>query len=618
MSPPVITKPILLHSMRMNMCDPAKLTQAECNWKSQWYRNWYAADWAYALSIVYFFCATIIVFSLVRWILFQRNRVRNAHTATALPGYKKLTATARYIANIQYKVGSWYSPQLGSIILIAIFALFAALLTLVPQPYYWPKQAFGGSPPIATRTGWLALGMLPFLLALGAKWNLITHLTGTSHEKLQVFHRWTAWIMYILSLIHTFPFIINNIKQGTMMASFRTKPWYWTGIACLVPQTWLVFMSFGPIRNAYYEFFKIMHFISATLFVVFLFIHCNFRLSSWDYFIATVVVYGISFLARTYKAFIVNGFGLRAEFTTLPGDLLRVNIPIPPSKSSIRWKPGQHFFIRFLKGGVHQLTNHPFTIASLDKSTYHTDELASKTNGNGQDGVERREIVCYIRVKSGMTGRMASVCQSAQNTSGTSVLLDGPYGGMEGSLRVYERVLLLAGGSGGSFILPVLEDLVLGLKSGQTCSKIHVVWATKTHDSVEWFEAAVRSIIELAPANAVTVTIHVTDGMIDDSGGDLRTEPEQSSDDGKEKVSSPTSATVTTSGMVITSGRPHLPAVIEEYVKQPGTVGIAACGPDSLKFDVHNAVAHAELGILRRDPSVGAKEVYLHVESFGW
>jgi hypothetical protein len=42
-----------------------------------------------------------------------------------------------------------------------------------------------------------------------------------------------------------------------------------------------------------------------------------------------------------------------------------------------------------------------------------------------------------------------------------------------------------------------------------------------------------------------------------------------------------------------------------------------ACGPDSLNFDVRNGVASTELSILRRDPSVGAKEVYLHVESFG-
>ena len=30
---------------------------------------------------------------------------------------------------------------------------------------------------------------------LGTKFNLIGMVTGVSHEKLQVYHRWTAWIM---------------------------------------------------------------------------------------------------------------------------------------------------------------------------------------------------------------------------------------------------------------------------------------------------------------------------------------------------------------------------------------------------------------------------------------
>lgn len=36
------------------------------------------------------------------------------------------------------------------------------------------------------RTGMFALGCFPFILAFGAKWNLVTFVTGYSHEKLQV------------------------------------------------------------------------------------------------------------------------------------------------------------------------------------------------------------------------------------------------------------------------------------------------------------------------------------------------------------------------------------------------------------------------------------------------
>ena len=38
-------------------------------------------------------------------------------------------------------------------------------MTLGPSPYYWPTDvSYGDSPPIATRTGWMALALLPFVL----------------------------------------------------------------------------------------------------------------------------------------------------------------------------------------------------------------------------------------------------------------------------------------------------------------------------------------------------------------------------------------------------------------------------------------------------------------------
>lgn len=40
-------------------------------------------------------------------------------------------------------------------------------MTLGPRPYYWPNTkeiSYGNSPPIATRTGFLALACMPFLM----------------------------------------------------------------------------------------------------------------------------------------------------------------------------------------------------------------------------------------------------------------------------------------------------------------------------------------------------------------------------------------------------------------------------------------------------------------------
>ena len=55
------------------------------------------------------------------------------------------------------------SPPLGVILLLVAGFVFFMAMTLSPSPYYWPATAsFGDSPPIATRTGWMALALLPF------------------------------------------------------------------------------------------------------------------------------------------------------------------------------------------------------------------------------------------------------------------------------------------------------------------------------------------------------------------------------------------------------------------------------------------------------------------------
>lgn len=93
----------------------------------------------------------------------------------------------------------------------------------------------------------------------------------------------------ILSLLHTFPFImagreirsnadgLNPNGYGQLYYSWHVshKVYYWSGVAALVPLLWLCWGSFAPLRNRFYELFKILHIISAILFSAFFYIHCN-------------------------------------------------------------------------------------------------------------------------------------------------------------------------------------------------------------------------------------------------------------------------------------------------------------------------------------------------------
>ena len=64
--------------------------------------------------------------------------------------------------------------------------------------------------------------------------------------------------------MHTFPFIVMNIREGTMVKNWETTVFYWTGVAALIPQTYLVFLSWGIFRNKYYEIFKKFVLVSSS------------------------------------------------------------------------------------------------------------------------------------------------------------------------------------------------------------------------------------------------------------------------------------------------------------------------------------------------------------------
>ena len=45
------------------------------------------------------------------------------------------------------------------------------------------------------------------------KANLITMVTGISHERLNVLHRWAAYLCLVLSILHTVPFYVTPIWE---------------------------------------------------------------------------------------------------------------------------------------------------------------------------------------------------------------------------------------------------------------------------------------------------------------------------------------------------------------------------------------------------------------------
>ena len=99
---------------------------------------------------------------------------------------------------------------------------------------------------------------------------------------------------------------------------------------------------------------------------------------------------------------------------------------------------------------------HPFTIASVDTTREETPSDVTWTNKEGLDDTEPlwKELLFFINVHGGFTKRLRD---AAEKGGKLKVFVDGPYG-KSPDLTDYDTSVLIAGGSGVSFALPLLLD----------------------------------------------------------------------------------------------------------------------------------------------------------------
>jgi len=393
-------------------------------------------------------------------------------------------------------------------------------------------------------------------------------------------------------------------------------------------QAWLTFASNSHLRNVSYEFFKATHFIAALVFVLFFFLHCDFRLSSWDYFIATGVIYTLCWLHSHMRIFFQNGIRT-AAVGMVSNDFVKISIPMNGS-----WKAGQHYFIRVFGLGVHGMTTHPFTACSLPGAT------RSLTN----------ELVFYIRPQGGFTARLARHAQQHPKTS-LKVLLDGPYSGIDmRRVAASQNTVAVAGGSGAGWLLPLIEAFLRqgehqaavsatnphrdGDKDLSRKAAMKVILATRDSLTRNWFEQAVMELVANKLSgrrcDELSVDIYYTGEEDHNSAIGGPSKSEEKSQVSNESVGSGTKALSTdvrrseeAASNIIQSAltpkhvsqRPDLPAIISDATEYGSeSTSVLVCGPLSMQSDVSNAVARAQIGGMKD----GKGDVYLHMEHFSW
>jgi predicted ferric reductase len=395
-------------------------------------------------------------------------------------------------------------PSLAVIAILLIALAFVTLYCFLPQPLYWQSIQFG-SPPLAIRSGMIAVAMTPWIVATSMKANLISMITGIGHERLGVFHRWGGYLCLFLSLVHTLPFYIQPVwDDGGMLVYQKLFPRgsgyiYGTGVACLVPLGWLCVGSLPFIRSIAYELFVILHIPVAIAYLGLLFWHTHNYLTSWDYLWATVAIWAFSYFLRLFNLNWLKPWrnawliGDEAAVTLLAENAIKITIP-----TQMSWRPGQYVYIRM--PGISVFENHPFTISSLCSEDFPSEY-----------GDLYRDCTLVFRPFGGFTRRVLETAIEKGPFKTYRAYLEGPYGGMQRELAAFDTVILFAGGSGITAIVSQLLNLIKRMRDGKAVTKkIEVVWALKRLEAMDWFREELRICREFAPPDTVTCQFYVT------------------------------------------------------------------------------------------------------------
>ncbi|KAL6710820.1 hypothetical protein ACN47E_007877 [Coniothyrium glycines] len=486
----------------------------------------------YALAYVYFCIPLLVIAALLRYYNFFTDKIRTAlheeeffpregplpsgpKTQSSVSSVRPINTLVAFFRFIFYRPipqlrirKGWRPiifPSLGVTVIIVLALALGVLYTCLPQPLFWQSITYG-SPPLAIRSGMLAVALMPWIVALAMKANLISMVTGISHERLNVLHRWAAYICLILSILHTIPFYVTPIwekgARHTFEQLFQQQQGvyiYGTGIAALVPLCFLCVHSIAPLRHRMYELFVTLHVPVAIVFLAMMFWHCNNYLTSWHYLLSTLGIWLLSYFMRLfYLNWARPGrmswlIGDEAAVTLMPENAIKITIP-----TQMKWRPGQYVYLRM--PGISVFENHPFTIASLC-----SDDFPSEY-GEGY-----RDMVLVFRPFGGFTKKVLQKALEHGPWHTYRAFVDGPYGGMQRRIEAFDDVVLIAGGSGITAIVSQLLTLIKKMRDGKAVTrKIHVIWALKRPETMEWFKEELRICREYAPPETVECQFYIT------------------------------------------------------------------------------------------------------------
>ncbi|KLO10739.1 hypothetical protein SCHPADRAFT_942602 [Schizopora paradoxa] len=501
----------------------------------------------------------------------------------------------------------------------------------------------------ANRAGAMAASQLTFVVALAGKNNIISFLTGISYEKLHIIHRAAARSLLVLIFIH----LSARKKLGFVGDDSLTIGWIRCGIAAGSALTTLVILGNRYIRSKMYEGFLIIHHFFVLIILCCLIPHAGsggYAKFVWP----ALLLWGLDRLLRLsriiYSTYLQHRTSIptKASIEVLSSDALRVTVTLRRSKL-LHWRPGQsvHLCVPVASPFWHPFEFHPFTIATIPTDV----SIASKSDVEKAMHDDNMQMKFIIRARDGFTARLHHYAWDSAVNAGrgrdprfVKAYLDGPYGAPP-SVDAFQNLVCIAGGSGVSFTLPLLMDVVrrnISNPQGLLCRRVLFVWSIRDIEDLDWIASDLRKTLSSVSSSLeVEVCVFVTGTRrgiamnsttsvketVEIDTKNLLTLEKNAADRVEEAQTSDSEHATKFSGgdadallrdrtVSVSSGRAQVTEILAEESRRSEGSSMLVCvsGPTSLATSVRSALCKSSIA------GVGAAmrgtNVSLHVEGF--
>lgn len=474
--------------------------------------------------------------------------------------------------------------------------------------------------PWSDRIGVIAYALTPLSVMLSSRESILSLVTGLPYQSFNFLHRWLGYIIFAQSALHTIGWCVIEIRlyqpQPTVGLEWIVQTYMVWGLVAMILLTFIVLLSTPwGIRMTGYEFFRKSHYVLAMIYIGACWGHwAELRVFLLPGLIVWFIDRAIRF-ARTallHYNFLPSGhMGFRAAPANITffkddtnGDVVRLDFDHPHDA----WEVGQHFYLTFPESSIWQ--SHPFTPLSLP--LYGADSQRHSYIFRAKKG-ETQKIAALSARRAARMKHHEESHETLMADARLSVVLTGPYG--ERTLRHLSpdsNVLCIAGGTGITYVLPVLLDLASRPQSANR--HLSLLWVVRRRGDIDWVAPELAVLKRKCPNLRAGIHVYVTRASEEqDPSVPAVSEKRAATDCSKEiepaSGSSASSASISSAlsvhgvskadlGLNHYQARPDLGTVVGEFVAGTisGRTDIFASGPGGMISDLRRIVASVNSG----------------------